>query len=128
MHTPSHAPDHEDWLQSPADIRGALSSLAHPSSAIQARDSQGMQWAVRLLGLDARSRVFFWRLDGALPRYADDLARRLAKAPLEFTATLHDGTWLQFQTGQSSPVRFDDGSMLMVSPFPHRLRHEFGPH
>ncbi|SAI02733.1 Uncharacterised protein [Bordetella ansorpii] len=128
MHSATDPSDHESWLQSGSDIRHALSSLSHPASLVQARDDRGMQWAVRVLGLDARSRLFFWRPDGTDVRQADTLAQRLASAPLEFTAKAHDGAWMQFRTERPSVVRFDDGSMLMVSPFPTRLRREFGAH
>ncbi|WP_157666624.1 hypothetical protein [Bordetella genomosp. 13] len=120
-------PEHEGWLLRTTDIRSALNSLTHPASLVQARDSVGMQWIVKVLGLDSRSRLFFWRPDSGMARQADGLADRLASAPLDFTATAYDGSWLQFQAGQPALVRFDDGSLLMVSPFPARLRHEFNP-
>lgn len=123
-----HTPDHEGWLHSGSDIRQALSALSHPASLVQARDSHGMQWTIRVLGMDSRSGLFFWRPDSADASQADSLAQRLAATPLDFTATAHDGAWVQFRAGRPSVVRFDDGSMLMVSPFPTRLRQEFGAH
>ncbi|WP_186332436.1 hypothetical protein [Bordetella genomosp. 13] len=128
MHPSAEPPDHEAWLQGASEIRSALSSLTHPSSLVQARDNRGMHWMVKVLGLDVRSRLFFWRPENARIPQGEDLAARLAATPLDFTATAHDGAWLQFQSGRPSVVRFDDGSMLMVSPFPNRLRQEFGAH
>lgn len=121
--------DPERWLQRASDIRNALSSLTHPGSLIRAQDGAGLQWAVKVLGLDWRSRLLFWRPnDAELAAPHSELATgRLGTDMLEFTATAHDGAWMQFQSGVPSVVPFDDGSVLVVSPFPARLRHEPAP-
>ena len=123
------SPEHERWLHRTADIRNALATLMHPASLVQARDTVGMQWMVRILGLDSRSRLMFWRPhDSELAAPCSEVAaERLAGEVLEFTATSHEGAWLQFQPGLASRVDFGDGSLLMISAFPARLRHELIP-
>jgi len=119
----------ERWLQRTSDIRSALSSLTHPSSLIRVLDGAGLQWAVKVLGLDWRSRLLFWRPNDAerAAPHSDLAIARLGTEMLEFTAVAHDGAWMQFQSGVPTMVHFDDGSVLAVSPFPARLRHEPAP-
>lgn len=115
----------ERWLQRTSDIRSALSSLTQPGSLIRVLDGAGLQRAVKILGLDWRSGLLFWRPHDA-ERTAPHSAR-LDTEMLEFTAVAHDGAWMQFQSGVAAVVQFDDGSVLAVSPFPARLRYEPAP-
>lgn len=108
------------------DIRHALAALAHPECRIRLRNTgDELDLGVRILGIDARSSLFFWRLGEAHADLLENEAElaRLAALTLGFHGRIHDHkTGMQFHAGPSTVLQFSDRSLLMITPFPQSLR------
>ncbi|ANY16007.1 hypothetical protein [Bordetella pseudohinzii] len=117
---------HTELLREARQIADILRYAIQPANEAQARDGQGRNWPVKLLGADWQAGILFWRpRDPAqaalMPGGPQFLSGSL---PVELLVSVDDGSHLQFQAGRPIVLNFPDASLSMVSEFPALLRRD----
>lgn len=110
------------WLHRPEDVRAALFELTHPDSHVLVRDAGDRELAVVIRSIDRGTQTFTWA-----PRdYAgSDFSENERGVPpgevFDVLGNGYSGVRIRFRIPRPELVREDDGTPVLLSPFPERL-------